>query len=104
MPVSKEQVLVTAALSRLDISISASGETEDAETRLARLASQMDDIVGYMDILNHVDTEGVEPLYSPMRDVAPPRADEATCVRTPDEVLANAPKRRQNFFVVPPAI
>ena len=102
MPVSKEQVLATAALSRLDVIHSDSDE--DAEQRLSRIASQMDAIVGYMDILNHVDTNNVEPLYSPMRDVAPPRADVAQKTRTPEEVLANAPRRRQNFFVVPPVI
>ena len=105
MPVSKEQVLATAALCRLDLSrFSPDATNEDAEQRLTRMAAQMDAIVGYMDILNQVDTENVEPLYSPMRDVAPPRADETCKRRTPDEILANAPRRRQNFFVVPPVI
>lgn len=105
MSVSKEQVLATAALCRLDLSLGSSpDEKEDTEQRLERLASQLDAIVGYMDILNQVDTEGVEPLYSPMRDVAPPRADIAEKRRTLEEVLANAPKRRQNFFVVPSVI
>ena len=105
MSVSKEQVLATAALCRLDLSLpSARHPVESPEQRLVRIADQLDAIVRYMDILNQADTQNVEPLYSPMRDVAPPRADEAEKRRSPDEILANAPERRQNFFVVPPVI
>lgn len=105
MPVSKEQALATAALCRIDLSVDPAGAPNgDAEERIVRMASQMDAIVGYMDILNGVDTEGVEPLYSPMLETAPPRADEAYRKLTPEETLANAPRRRQNFFVVPPVI
>lgn len=106
MPVSKEQVLATAYLCRIDLTLSPSPEAsaEAPEERLARMASQLDAIVGYMDILNQVDTENVEPLYSPMRDIAPPRPDVARKLRTTDEILANAPERRGTFFVVPPVI
>lgn len=105
MPVTKEQVLATAALCRLDVSIAPSGATDkNAEARIERMASQMDSIVGYMDILNAVNTDDVEPLFSPMQEVAPPREDLALRKLTPEEVLVNAPKRRQNFFIVPPVI
>ncbi len=105
MVVSKEQVLATAALCRLDLSVSSSARPDETpDETLARMAHQLDAIVAYMDILNQVDTEAVEPLYSPMLHVAPPRPDQAKTRLSPDEVLANAPKRRQNFFVVPPVI
>lgn len=103
MSVSKEQVLATAALSRLDLGLS-SESAPDPDENISRIASQLDAIVGYMDILSQVDTENVEPLYSPMQDVAAPRKDRAEKRRTPDEILANAPERRQNYFVVPPVI
>lgn len=103
MAVTKEQVLATAALCRLDLYIS-SDKTSAPESQINRMASQLDSIIAYMDILDQVDTENVEPLYSPMQDVAPPRPDTAERRRTPDEILANAPKRIQNFFVVPPVI
>lgn len=104
MPVSKEQVLETAALCRLDLAASAARSGEDPEAHLARLAGQLDAVIGYMDILEQVDTSGVEPLYSPLRHTAPPRADQAEKRRTADEMLANAPKLQQHFFVVPPVI
>ena len=105
MPVTKEQVLATAALCRLDLSVtSANGRDESPDERVARIASQLDAVVGYMDILNAVDTTGIEPLYSPIEHIAPPRPDVAEKRRTAEEILANAPQRRQNFFEVPPVI
>ncbi len=105
MPVSKEQVLATAALSRLDLSVSSShARQESPDERIDRIASQLGAVVGYMDILNQVDTEAVEPLYSPIRSAAPPREDRAEKRLDTDDVLANAPKRQQHFFAVPPII
>ncbi|MDL2207103.1 Asp-tRNA(Asn)/Glu-tRNA(Gln) amidotransferase subunit GatC [Desulfovibrio sp. OttesenSCG-928-M16] len=103
MPVSKEQVLATAHLCRLDLSLAASGG-ESPEERLERFATQMNSIIGYMDILAQVDTDDVEPLYSPLGQPEPPRADIAEQRLTVEDILANAPKRKQNFFVVPPVI
>lgn len=105
MAVTKEQVLSTAALCRLDLSMCASGTAnESPDERIGRMASELDAVVGYMDILNKVDTEGVEPLYSPLEAISPPREDIAEKRRSADEILANAPKREQNFFAVPPVI
>lgn len=105
MSVSKDQVLAIAALCRLDLSVTSThAGNEGPEERVNRIAAQMDTIVGYMDILNSVDTDAVAPLYSPMLHAAPPRPDHAEKRRTADDMLANAPGRRQNFFVVPPVI
>jgi aspartyl-tRNA(Asn)/glutamyl-tRNA(Gln) amidotransferase subunit C len=97
MSVSKEQVLATAALARLDL-------TQAGGAALDRLAAQMEAIVGYMDILNRIDTSGVEPLYSPLRNAAPPRPDLAAKTRSVEEILANAPRRQGRFFAVPPVL
>jgi aspartyl-tRNA(Asn)/glutamyl-tRNA(Gln) amidotransferase subunit C len=97
MSVSKEQVLATAALARLDL-------TQAGGDALDRLAAQMEAIVGYMDILNQIDTSGVEPLYSPLRHPAPPRPDAAAKTRSVEEILANAPRRQGRFFAVPPVL
>ena len=75
MPVTKDQVLATAALCRLDLSVSsANARPETDDERISRIAAQLDSVIGYMDILNQVDTSAVEPLYSPMRHTAPPPA------------------------------
>ena len=106
MPVTKEQVLATAALCRIDLSVALEDAAgcESAEERAVRIAAQLDAVVGYMDILNQVNTEDVEPLYSPLEHIAPPRKDMVEKHLRADEILLNAPKRQQTFFVVPPVI
>jgi aspartyl-tRNA(Asn)/glutamyl-tRNA(Gln) amidotransferase subunit C len=98
--VTKEQLLATAALCRLDLAENG----KEADCALAGLAAQLDDVLGYMDILNNMDTNGVQPLYSPLQHPQPPRADIAEKTRTAAEILANAPERQDNYFVVPPVI
>ncbi len=104
--VSREQVLATAALARIDLTQTYAGTSspEQAEEEITRMAEQINTVIGYMDILNSVDTAGVEPLYSPMLNVAEPREDVARKLLTAEEILANAPKKQGTFFVVPPAI
>ena len=106
MSVSKERVLATAALCRLDLSVSsAHADQESPDERVARIASQLDSVVRYMDILDQADTSQVEPLYSPLQHhIAPPRPDVAEKLLTAEEILANAPKRQRTFFAVPPVI
>ncbi len=106
MSVTKEQVLATAALARLDLTQTPEGvlSPEEAAVALDRLAAQMESIVGYMDILAQADTAGVEPLYSPMQNIAPPREDVAVKTRTVEEILSGAPRRQGRFFAVPPVI
>jgi len=71
------------------------------EATLARLAPQCDKILQYMDVLAEVNTDGVEPLYSPAEHIIAPRQDVAEKRRTRDEVLSNAPETDGRFFVVP---
>jgi len=94
MPITKEQVLAAAILCRIDLS----------EERIARITAQLDAVVSRLDILHQVNTEGVEPLYFPLEHGAPPRKDLVEKHLTSDDILANAPKRQQSFFVVPPVI
>jgi len=54
-----------------------------------------------MDTLASCETEGVEPLYSPVEHPTPLRMDVAmkTCKRA--DILAGAPDTDGRFFVVP---
>ena len=89
--ISREDVLHMAGLCRLTID----------EADVDRFAEQLSNIVAYMDVLNEVDTTGVEPLYATIEHPTLYRADEARHVRTREEILANAPERDENYFVVP---
>ncbi len=99
MAVTRETVIHTSRLARLDIAAGAKGG--EAEAKLDEFAKQMDAIVGYMDILQQADTTGVEPMFSPMSLTGAPRADEEKRDCTREEVLANAPDQEDGFYVVP---
>lgn len=75
-----------------------------AEEDLPRLAGQLSGILTFMEQLNEVNVEGVEPMVSvtPMR--LKRRRDEVTEGGTPERVLANAPDAREGFFAVPKVV
>ena len=75
---------------------------EDAE--VAHLAGELNGILGWIEQLQEVDVEGVEPMTSAVSMKAPMREDRVTDGEKRDEVLANAPKREDGFFVVPRSV
>ncbi len=77
---------------------------EVADAALDRLAEELSHILGFMEQLNEVDVEGVEPMTSvtPMR--LKRRADEVTDGGYPEKILANAPDAREGFFAVPKVV
>ena len=89
--IGPEDVRHMAVLSRLRV--------KEEEERL--FAAQFDNILGYMDILQNVDVEGVEPLYSPVTHQCVPREDVAQNKRTREEMLQNAPDSDESYFIVP---
>lgn len=75
-----------------------------ADDRLPELASQLGNILTFMEQLNEVDVEGVEPMTSvtPMR--LKRRQDGVTDGGIAERVLANAPEAREGFFAVPKVV
>ena len=74
------------------------------EERLAPLAEELDGIIRWIEQLNEVDTDGVEPMASTEAVVLPMREDVVTDGGDPSRVLANAPRQDRNFFVVPKVV
>jgi aspartyl-tRNA(Asn)/glutamyl-tRNA(Gln) amidotransferase subunit C len=74
------------------------------EERLGPLADELNSILAWIEQLNEVDTEGVEPMTSAVDAKLPRRADAVTDGGDPERVLSNAPKRDKNFFVVPKVV
>jgi aspartyl-tRNA(Asn)/glutamyl-tRNA(Gln) amidotransferase subunit C len=74
------------------------------EERLPALAGEFDTILGFIEQLNEVDVEGVEPMTSvtPMR--LKRRHDVVTDGGRQAEVLLNAPDAREGFFAVPKVV
>ena len=85
-----------------DVGILAKLELYDAEKEAAKkdMASMLD----YIDKLNELDTNGVEPLSHvfPMHNVF--REDVVTNEDGSVAALANAPERRDDAFVVPKTV
>ena len=77
-------------------------KVEDAA--LPALAAEFSAILGFIEQLNEVDVEGVEPMTSvtPMR--LRRRPDVVSDGDIADRVLANAPDAREGFFAVPKVV
>ncbi|MGI9490053.1 MAG: Asp-tRNA(Asn)/Glu-tRNA(Gln) amidotransferase subunit GatC [Geminicoccaceae bacterium] len=75
----------------------------DPEKRTA-LASELSNILGWIEQLNEVDTKNVAPMTS-VSDIAPSwRADEVTDGDKVGEILANGPEQQDGHFVVPKVV
>lgn len=74
------------------------------EENLPKLAEQLSGILSFMEQLNEVDVEGIEPMTSvtPMR--LKRRVDVVTDGDQQDAVLKNAPDAREGFFAVPKVV
>jgi aspartyl-tRNA(Asn)/glutamyl-tRNA(Gln) amidotransferase subunit C len=94
MPVSSEQVRHIAKLARIAMS----------EEELARLEPELNNILGWVEQLAEVDTDGVEPLTAVIDQKLRLRDDAVTEGNIRDEVLANAPDAQHGFFAVPKVI
>ncbi|EIE48699.1 aspartyl/glutamyl-tRNA(Asn/Gln) amidotransferase subunit C [Salipiger aestuarii] len=71
---------------------------------LPELAQEFSNILDFIEQLNEVDIDGVEPMVSvtPMR--LKRRVDGVTDGGMQDKVLANAPDAREGFFAVPKVV
>ena len=90
MRLSREDVLHIALLARLGLT----------DNEVERLSEQLSNILENFEILQQVDTTGIPPtahsivLQNVMRD------DEVATSFPPSEILANAPRKDENFFRV----
>ena len=91
MKLTLEDVDRVAFLSRLELKGQAREET----------AKQMGRILDYMDKLNELDVEGVEPMSHPGDLANVFREDEVAASLDLDRALANAPDRARGCFRVP---
>ena len=90
MKITTELVDYISELSRLELE---AGEKRDMER-----------IVAYMDVLNRLDTTGVEPMSHvfPVKNVF--REDEVEPSQSRDELLAGSPAPDKEAFLVPKAV
>jgi aspartyl-tRNA(Asn)/glutamyl-tRNA(Gln) amidotransferase subunit C len=94
MPVDADTVRRIARLARIAV---ADDEVDD-------LAGELNAILGFVEQLQDVDVEGVEPMTSVTPMTMKQRADEVTVGDIHEDILRNAPARVADFFVVPKVI
>lgn len=75
--------------------------TEEEEKKVGK---ELQDILTYIDMLNELDTDGVEAMSHafPITNVL--RKDDVKDSMTPDEIVANAPESQDGMFVVPKTV
>jgi aspartyl-tRNA(Asn)/glutamyl-tRNA(Gln) amidotransferase subunit C len=94
MSVDKNTVRKVARLARIAV----------PEGRLEPMAKELNGILAWIEQLNEVDVEGVEAMTTPVAMSLPLREDVITDGGIQDQVLANAPKSEDGFFVVPKVV
>jgi aspartyl-tRNA(Asn)/glutamyl-tRNA(Gln) amidotransferase subunit C len=94
MSITEDEARKVAHLARIRV--------EDAA--LPALARELNGILHFMEQLNEVDVEGVEPMtgVTPMR--LKRREDVVTAGEMADRILKNAPDAREGFFAVPKVV
>ena len=94
MSVSNEQVRHIARLARIAMS----------DEELKRLGPELNNILGWVEQLAEVNTDGVEPLTAVIEQKLRLRDDVIDDGNIRDAVLANAPDAQHGFFAVPKVI
>jgi aspartyl-tRNA(Asn)/glutamyl-tRNA(Gln) amidotransferase subunit C len=94
MSITNEQVRHIARLARIAMS----------EEELARLVPEINNILGWVEQLAEVHTEGVEPLATVIDQRLRLRDDVINDGAIRDDILANAPEAQRGFFAVPKVI
>jgi aspartyl-tRNA(Asn)/glutamyl-tRNA(Gln) amidotransferase subunit C len=94
MALSREEVEKVALLGRLRLS----------EADLARFTTQLNQIVSYVEQLQELDTEEIEPMAHPLPIQNVFREDELRPSIGPEAALAAAPKHDREFYLVPPVL
>jgi aspartyl-tRNA(Asn)/glutamyl-tRNA(Gln) amidotransferase subunit C len=95
MSIDEKTVRKVAKLARLAL----------PEDRVKPMAEELNGIMAWIEQLNEVDVEGVEPMTSAVEGLSlPMREDLVTAGNEPERVLKNAPKAEDGFFVVPKVV
>ncbi len=76
-----------------------------AEEKKEEVMEQLTEILGYIENLNELDTEGLSPAFSTLEGGTPLREDtprDASSIA--QKILEHAPHAEDDFFIVPAII
>ncbi|MFV0430870.1 MAG: Asp-tRNA(Asn)/Glu-tRNA(Gln) amidotransferase subunit GatC [Alphaproteobacteria bacterium] len=74
------------------------------EEELNAMSEDLSAILAWIEQLQQVDVENVEPLASVVELTQPMRKDEITDGKQQEKVLANAPDAEDGYFTVPKVV
>ena len=74
------------------------------EENVERLAGELNSILHWIEQLNEVDVDGVEPMTSVVTVKMKKRKDIVTDGNNPHDVVENAPAAEDDYFLVPKVI
>jgi len=70
----------------------------------AAMAKDLAEIVEFVEMLNELDTSGIDATFSTLNNPTPLREDEPLKNEIIAEILEHAPKAKDGFFIVPKII
>lgn len=94
MKITEETVQYVANLAKLSVS----------EEEKKKVAVELDRILDYIETMNGLDTEGIEPMSHvfPVKNVF--REDVVVNGNNREQLLSNAPKKKDGCFAVPKTV
>ena len=75
-----------------------------SEEEAEDLLKDMNSILDWVDQLNEVNTDSIEPLANISSSTLPQRTDESKDVNSSDEILQNSPDKLEGYFAVPKVV
>ena len=94
MKIDKNTINKIARLSRIKL------DAKESEDYIKDLNSILD----WVEQLNEINTDNVEPLTNISSSVLPKRDDISEDINSSEEILENAPDKLEGFFAVPKVV
>lgn len=94
MSLTEAEIAKVARLARLAV----------PPAELPNMTAEVNGILGWIEKLQAVNTDGVEPLVSVSGMTLPLREDIVTAGGQAAEIVQNAPEQMENYFVVPKVV
>ena len=94
MSIDKDTVIHISKLARISLD----------EKKVDNLSKDLTSIMKFIEKLNKLNTDNVEPLTSIINASLKSRKDEVKDGKIRDQILKNSPEKNDDFFVVPKVI
>ena len=94
MSIDKDKIKHVSKLARISVD----------EKKIDGLTKDLSSIFKFIEQLNELNTDKVEPLSSILNEPLRSRKDEINDGKIRDKILKNSPNKNEEFFVVPKVI